>query len=110
MSVLVKHGHNLDDIKNKYTVDQVHLFYRYAIEDEMYANRNTAIILSKALALYIPYADKKTLTKTHNDFKDLLDRFDPEAIEKKKKLESQYVKNPMKLFGRLGVVGALGGQ
>jgi len=100
-ALLVKHGHDPYDIKYKYTIDQVNLFYKYAIEDDLTNHRMATIGMAKANSLYAQYGSKKDASAAYNSFMEYIDSLDPKKLEDKRKRDAETAKNPMGVFNKL---------
>jgi hypothetical protein len=105
----VRHGHSLDDVKYKYTIDQVNLFYRYAVEEELLTYRIQTISSAKAGALHAQYATKRDAQRAVKGFQDFVDSLDPKKIEQKQKQNEETAKDPRKVFRMLGGLGLIAG-
>lgn len=94
-NTLISNGHYIDDIKNKYTVDQVYMFYERCIKKEMQRQQMDAIIHYNCL-LCTAQTDKKGAKDQKKHWKKFLDSLEWDKVTKEKTVD------PLKAFGALG--------
>jgi len=84
--LLVSNGHPLDDVKNRYTIDQVYLFFEKCKKMMLEQDRMNAIVTARSMMYSSPYVDKKDRERSWKEFMDSLnwDNLHKAAKEKKK--------------------------
>jgi len=92
---LIRSGHKEVDLRYNYTVDQVQLYYKYAVQDELFTIRMSAIAMAKANLLAAPVSDKKGANRAQKDFQKFLDSLNPEKIEQSRVKQNNQAKNPL---------------
>ena len=107
-ATLVRHGHRLEDVKFKYTIDQVGLFYRYSIEDDFLNYRIGALSMAKAGALYAQYAKEVDSRRAFQQFKEFIESLDPGKVREREKESRKQVQDPFKVFQGFKGLGIAG--
>lgn len=92
---LISNGHNINDVKNNYTTEQVYTFYERCLKDDMRRQQLDAIILYNSL-LCTSQTDKKGVVEQKKHWKKFIDSFDWDKATAEKKVD------PLKAFGSLG--------
>lgn len=105
-ALLVKHGHPLSDIRDTYTIPQVHLFYRLAVADDLRSDKlliqgNFLALQAVASAALGGKSAGKTALK---GFSDYIDSLDLNVVEEKKKLAEKQAADPAAVCSRLGIL------
>lgn len=75
----------MDDLKYKYTMDQVYLFYEKCKKVEMDSQKMDAIISANSMILATPSYDKSDGRKKHRAWEKFIDGLTWETLEKKSK-------------------------
>lgn len=94
---MIANGHNIDDIKDKYTVDQVYRFYELCRKSEVEDNRRLAIAFYNSLVC-TAQTDKKGQGEQKRFWRKYLDSLDWNKIMKNASKKPE----PFKVFQALG--------
>jgi len=89
-------GRSLEELKWKYTIDQIYLLYEYCKKDEIDRDRMHALILAQAVSYASPamYATRSSIRQKQStwdkfmyslDWEKIKGRSEPQAYEKMKK-------------------------
>jgi len=81
---LISSGHSLEDLKYKYTIDQVNLFYEKQSKKELEDWRMEAVVLGNALVYASPSYDKRDSSKKRESWSKFLDSLTWGKLEEKK--------------------------
>lgn len=106
----MRHGHSEHDLRRKYTIEQVSLYYNRALEEDLRGYRMSTIIAAKANSLYAQYASKKDAQSAFNAFQEFLDSLDPDKIERKRERDERTRKDPMQVFSMFGSMIQIAGD
>jgi hypothetical protein len=97
--VLICSGHSLEDIKYKYTIDQVNLFYEKQIKQDLENWKMDAVILGNALVYASQSYDKRDAGRKRESWNKFLDSLTwgkmEERSEKKNKMTAGSVINTL---------------
>ena len=101
--VLIGSGHSLDDLKYKYTIDQINLFYEKQIKKELDDWKMNSVVLGNALVYASPSYDKRDGQKKKEAWGKFLDSLTWEKMEEKSE------KSKMTVGTVVGTLGGLSG-
>lgn len=99
----MRSGHDIEDLKYKYTIDQVNLFYEKQIKKDMEEWRMQAVIAGNAMAYGTPAESRKDARKKTEGWKTFLNSLDWDKIQEKgqKKMTISDVLGPLGAVGHL---------
>lgn len=104
---LINHGHNVDDIKNNYTISQVYLYYEKTKKIELDQTRMNAIVFANCLMGTSSSNDASEARKKSTAFQKFMDSISwdtfIETAEEKQNPRTAEV-TMKQLFGGVGVV------
>lgn len=85
---MVSNNHNIYDVRNEYTIDQVYLYYEKCIKAELQDYKQQAIITANAMVYASPASDKNSLSKKQRAWESFINSFDlTESTEDEPKLK-----------------------
>lgn len=101
----MKHGHSLKDVQEVYTIDQVHLFYRLALADEL---RNDSILVQgNFLALQAvvggALGGKSAGKEAFKHYTDFIASLDLNVLQAKKQKAAKHAADPAAVCSKLGI-------
>jgi hypothetical protein len=80
---------SLEELKWKYTIDQVYLLYERCIRRSMEQDKMQAIILANTMSYVSPHKDKQGAAKSEKLWRKFLDTLDWTKQRDKKKVQSK---------------------
>lgn len=98
---LIRHGHNIDDIKWKYTIDQVYFFFEGCKKLEMEDMKNMAFVVSNSMILSSPVYSQSDLSKRRQAWQKFIRSLTWSDLEKK--AEKKTINDYVGMFGAVGV-------
>jgi len=105
--VLVKNGHNIEDVRNNYTMDQVYLFFEKCKKMDLDRDKMNAIVFANCLLGTSTSNDVSEARKKSTAFSEFMETLSwgsfVEKVEEKEKPKTAEM--TMKhLFGGVGIV------
>lgn len=104
--VLIRNGHKLEDLKFKYTVDQVNLFYEKELKKEMDSNKMEAIIVANAVTYGSPSWSKDGASGKNRMWKSFMDSLTWDSLQERGR--KQTVGDIKKMAKGAGVIALRG--
>jgi len=99
--VLIGSGHLLEDLKYKYTIDQVNLFYEKQIKKELDGYKMDAVVLGNALVYASPAYDRRDVGKKRDSWNKFLDSLTWDKMEEKSETKQMKVEKVVNTLGGL---------
>ena len=80
---MIKNGHNFFDLKDKYTVEQVYLFYEECLKEDLETKKFNAISTANAVSYATPAQDRKGAADKKRHWTQFIDSLDWEKLKSK---------------------------
>ena len=103
----MSNGHHIDDIKYRYTIDQVYRFYEECRKSDLDEQRDLAITVANCLIFASPSSSKGDISKKKRAWDKFMDGLDWDKLTSKdKKTTIKVVKDIASMFG-IPILGKL---
>jgi len=100
-NTLIAYGHSIDDIKWKYTIDQVYFFFEKCKKMELDSLRENAMVTANSMLLSTPVYDKRDVSKRRMAWEKFIQTLTWGSLEKK--AHKKTVGDFKNMFSRVGL-------